>query len=266
MATKKVASKGTSTAASHDRNPTDVKRIPSPGNPILQGSAVAVPPHLQPKPAAKPLDQVKKATKSSPRKETLAAVKATSSKAQTENTIPYVLLRKATKPGAKATRSIVNFIIVGDTAEAHHVRPVRIAIVGGDAYGTNYSVPGSSVIGGVNDIRKARFFEYGRRLQHGKSAKTVSAWDIGNEQAIRALEKLGAISKYDLEFHLEEAKRRKAYNDASEQAKARTAKHKDELANLKALIKRVVKDQGSVAVRQAIRSIAPAVLVAQSTF
>lgn len=258
MATKKVASKGLNTAASHDRSPTDVAKLAS--SPAVNARVDALSKELQPKAAAQPLDQVKKAAARKPqpivRKETLASVKATSSKAETEKTAPYVLMRKATKPGAKATRSIVNFITVGDTAEASHVRPMRIAIVGGEAYGTNLNV----VSGGVFDVRKARFFEYGRRLQHGKSAKTVQPWDIGNENAIRALEKLGAISKHDLEFHLEETKRRQTYAATAAELRIKITQRQRDVASFKALGRKLAREHGITFVRQALRASVPLAL------
>lgn len=185
------------------------------------------------------------------RKPTLATVKATSSKVQTEKTIPYVLMRKPTKLAVKPTRSIVNFIKVGNTEEASHVRPIRIAVVQGGAYGTNLNVNG-----GVSDVRKARFFEYGRgNLLTVKTARGARPWDYGNEEAIRALEKLGAINKYELEFHLEETERLKAVHTADLQKKTNDAAFAQQKTVVADLLKKMINGKGINAVRTALKSI-----------
>lgn len=217
--------------------------------PVSNAKSAVIPPHLQSKPAAKKLVAVK-----IERKETLATVRAMSSKQETEKTIPFVLMRRG-KQGAKATRSIVNFIQVADTKEASHVRAIRIAIVNGEAYGTNYNVPNS----GITDVRKARFFVYSDFHLGNKTAKKAQPWDFANEDVVRALEKLSVISKYDLEFHLAETKRRSEYEVAIKASQAKKVAEASDLAALKQLAKRISKSAGNVVLRSALRSVVPGI-------
>jgi hypothetical protein len=174
-----------------------------------------------------------------------------SSRKDTEKTVPYVLLRKPTKIGGRVTRQIINFITVGDTVQESHTRSMRIVVIQGHVWGTNYNVPGS----GVTDVRKARFFHYtaATGTPHGLSAKTVEPWSNLNDAAVMALTKLGAITQFELEFHLDEAKRRRITMENDRKMKAVQAKNRQDLSELTALAKTVVKAQGLSVARGALR-------------
>lgn len=275
MATKKVAVRGTGTAASHDRNPRDLPQtgltpaVQYQGKPLAQAIADgAVAPHKQPKPAAKKPAQatsvvpaqatrqltpaVKKPAAKVERKQSLQTVQnGLSSRKETEKTVPYVLLRKPTKPGGKVTRQIINLISVSDTADASHVRPMRVCTVGGDTFGTNLGLNGIS-------LRAARFFDYGRGIHHSKSAKTVQPWDLNNDNVVRALEKLGAITKFELEFHLEEAARRRSAFETAQLDKVAREQRVAALSNLKKATREAVRKFGAPLVRTALKTAAPA--------
>lgn len=206
--------------------------------PVNGAAAPAVvPPHLQPKPAAKkPVVKVE-------RKTSIQTVQnGLSSRKETEKTVPYVVLRKPTKPGGKVTRQIVQFIQVGDTEAAGHVRSMRICVVKGAAFGTNLNV-------GTTDLRKARLFQYGADFAHAKNARTVQPWDFRNDKAVQALYLLGFITSYELEFHRDEAKRLCDAFLAAEKAKQKSAK----LNSFVAQVKLVAKEHGAAAVRDALK-------------
>jgi hypothetical protein len=170
-----------------------------------------------------------------------------SSRKDTGKTVPYVLLRKPTKPHGKVTRQIINFINVGETQDSSHVQPMRVAVVNCTVYGTNLGQ------GSIN-LRTARFFQYVQSFAHGKTARTVQAWDVNNEDAIRALRMFGAITQYELEWHLDQAKLSyEAFLKAAAD-KNKAARKKLELTQLKAKLKTLAKDYGDKAVRDVARA------------
>lgn len=202
--------------------------------PALKPAAIPTKPTTIP--AAKPV---------AARKPSISTVKSPSIRKETDKTTPYVLMRKPTTTQGKATRQIVNFIEVGDTKEASHVRPIRVAVVNGYTFGTNF--PST-----VTSLKGARVFAYSTVQPHGLTAAKVQPWSRGNEDAIRALELLGLITKYELEFHLAETTRLKDEDDAAAKAKAKQAQAKTELAALTDLAKAAVKAHGLSAVRTAL--------------
>lgn len=178
------------------------------------------------------------------RKPSISTVKSPSVAKETEKTTPYVLMRKPTV-GQKATRQIVNFIEVGDTKEASHVRPIRVAVVNGYTFGTNY--PST-----VTQLKGARVFAYSTVAPHGLTAAKVQPWSKGNEDAVRALELLGLITKYELEFHLAETKRLYDEYQASVKMLVKKAQATTELKALANMAKAAVKAHGLTAVRSAL--------------
>jgi hypothetical protein len=170
-----------------------------------------------------------------------------------DRSFPVVLLAKPSV-GMLAKRQVLNIIQVGDTVEPHHVRSIRVAVVDGRAFGTNHSPKGT--VGSV-PLNKALVFGYNWHPIAGRTARTAQPWDEGNERVIKALEKLGLITKYELEFHIQETQRLKKIALQSAAAKDAAAKHKSDVSALTALAKKVAKEQGLSVARGAVRKAHP---------
>jgi len=223
---------------------TNVAVAPAPTKRVIN---VAVKP-VAVKPAAPAPAPVKVApVKVAARKKSIQTVQnGLSSRKETDKTTPYVLIRKPVSRFAKPTRQIVQFIEVNDTQEPHHVRSMRVCVVDGYTFGTNLNQVG-------NDLRKARVFAYSTVTTHGKTSKTVQPWDSGNNTAVKALQMLGFITQYELEYHLGETKIRKSDFEAAAAAKAKAKQRADELKALTANIRALVKTHGISSVTATVR-------------
>jgi hypothetical protein len=176
-----------------------------------------------------------------------------SSRKGIENTRPCVVMRKPTTAKGTATRMIVNFILVFDTEDASYVKSMRVAVVDHQVFGTNFGQ-------GSIDLRKARVFAYGPSIRVPRTARTAMPYDAGNETLVRALEKLGLITKYELEYHLETTAKLKAAADVATKAKLKAEQAKKDLTALTKLVKDAIKANGIVAVRGALKKASSALL------